>query len=51
MLKTKTFGDCCFSIVEPNLWNQLPSHIRLSKSIDAFKTSMKTFLFKYAYDL
>ena len=33
-LKTKSYGDRCWSIAGPNLWNQLPSHIRLSKSID-----------------
>ena len=50
-LKTKTYGDRCFSIAGPNLWNQLPSHIRLSKSIDVFKRSLKTHLFKDAFDL
>ena len=33
------------------LWNQLPSHIRLSKSIDVFKRSLKTHLFKDAFNL
>ena len=50
-LKTKTYGDRCFSIAGPNLWNQLPSHIRLSKSIDVFKRSLKTHLFKDAFNL
>ena len=36
-LKTKTYSDRCFSIARLNLWNQLPSHIRLSKSIDDLK--------------
>ena len=36
-LKTKTFGDRCFSIAGPDLRNKLTSHISLSKSIDAFK--------------
>ena len=49
--KTKTYGDRCFSIAGPNLWNQLPSHIRLSKSIDVFKRSLKTHLFKDAFNL
>ena len=50
-LKTKTYGDRCFSIAGPNLWNQLPSHIRLSESIDVFKRSLKTHLFKDAFNL
>ena len=39
------------SIAGPNLWNQLPSHIRLSKSIDVYKRSLKTHLFKDAFNL
>ena len=50
-LKTKTYGNRCFSIAGPNLWNQLSSHIRLSKSIDVFKRSLKTHLFKDALNL
>ena len=50
-LKTKTYGDRCFSIAGPNLWNQLPSHIRLSKSFDVFKRSLKTHLFKDVFNL
>ena len=45
-LKTKTYGDRCFSIAGPNLWNQLPDYIRLSKSVDVFKINLKTHLFK-----
>ena len=50
-LKTKTYGDRCFSIAGPNLWNQLPSHIRLSKSINVFKRFLKTHIFKDAFNL
>ena len=50
-LKTKTYGDRCFSIAGPNLWNQLPSHIRLSKSIGVFKRSLKTNLFNDTFNL
>ena len=45
-LKTKTCGDRCFSISGSNLWNKLPSHIRLSESIDVFKKSLKTYISK-----
>ena len=50
-LKTKTYGDRCLSIAGPNLWNQLPSHIRLSRSVGVFKWSLKTHLFKDAFNL
>ena len=50
-LKTQTYCDHCFSTTGLNLWNQLPSHITLSKSIDVFKRSLKTYLFKDAFNL
>ena len=48
-LKTKTYGDRCFSIAGPTLWNDLPCDLRLSKSIDIFKKNLKTYLFKKAF--
>ena len=32
-LKTKTYGDRCFSIAGPNLWNQPPSHISVIENV------------------
>ena len=39
-------GDKAFSASSPRLWNALPSTIRLSTTIDIFKRSLKTYLFK-----
>ena len=44
-LKTATYGYRAFSSAAPELWNQLPSSIRNSQSVDQFKTALKTHLF------
>ncbi len=41
-----TFGGRSFSFVAPTLWNSLPLSIRTAKDVDAFKTKVKTYLFK-----
>ena len=43
---TTTYGDRAFSVSAPKLWNSLPIEISLSTSLNSFKTSLKTFLFK-----
>ena len=44
--RTKTrYGDRSFSVIAPLLWNNLPSHIHNSNSLDQFKTLLKTHLF------
>ena len=45
----KTMGDHPFSIAAPILWNSLPLPIRQETSIDSFKCSVKTYLFKKAF--
>ena len=45
----KTYGDRAFSIAGPKLWNQLPLSIRYLSSVDSFKKSLKTYLFRLAY--
>ena len=45
----KTMGDRAFSIAAPFLWNSLPLPIRQETSIDSFKHSVKTYLFKKAF--
>ena len=45
----KTMGDRAFSIAAPILWNSLPLPIRQETSIDSFKRSVKTYLFKKAF--
>ena len=46
-----SFGDRSFIICAPKLWNQLPIQIRNSTCLSSFKSTLKTHLFKLAYDL
>ncbi len=49
-LKTKkTLGDRAFLIAAPFLWNSLPLPIRQETSIESFKRSVKTYLFRKAF--
>ena len=45
----KTMGDRALSMAAPFLWNSLPLSIRQETSIDSFKLSVKTHLFKKAF--
>ena len=45
-IKTKTFGHHSFSHAVPSNWNSLPHEIRHIQSTTAFKTVLKTHLFK-----
>ena len=46
----KTLGDRAFSAA-PNLWNNLPLHIRLEDNFERFKSLLKTHLFRLAFDM
>ncbi len=46
-----SYGDRAFYKAVPNLWYRLPRNIRHSKSINSFKCSLKTHLFKTAFNL
>ena len=50
--KTKftRFGDRSFSVAAPKLWNSLPNTITCCTTVPAFKTALKTHLFKQAYN-
>ena len=48
--RLKSYGDRCFAAAAPREWNKLPLHVRLSPSLDSFKTRLKTFLFKQCYE-
>ena len=41
-----SFFRCC-----PRLWNKLPFEIRACSDVNLFKSKLKTFLFKKAYDI
>ena len=43
------FGDRCFSVPGPRLWNALPQHIKDAESTNQFKVLLKTHFFKQAY--
>ena len=42
-----TVGDRAFSFAAIDLWNKLPLKLRDSKTLDTFKSDLKTHLFKY----
>ena len=42
-----TLGDRAFQSAAPYLWNALPSAIRNMKTLDTFKTAIKTHLNKF----
>jgi hypothetical protein len=39
-----------FGMAAPALWNILPYHIRSCSSLNIFKQSIKTFLFRQAFE-
>jgi hypothetical protein len=41
--------DRAFLKAGPTLWNLVPCEIRLSPSLDSFKTNLKKFLYRDAY--
>ena len=44
-----TYGDRCFSVAGPKLWNALPKDLRTCTSLYTFKSRLKTLLFKEAF--
>ena len=46
----KSYGQRSFSVRAPQLWNNLPEHIKNCSNINTFKKYLKTFLFKNFYD-
>ena len=45
----KSAGERSFKFSAPTVWNDLPNELRNSISLSAFKTGLKTFLFKQAF--
>ena len=43
--------DRCFEHAVPRLYNKLPLEIRSQTTVPAFKSKLKTFLFRMAYNL
>ena len=48
---TATYGDRCFSVAAPKLWNSQPGDSRYIENLCTLKTSIKTWLFKSAFNL
>ena len=47
----KNAGDRAFSYIAPRLWNGLPEDIKLSKTLENFKSKLKTYLFKKSFNV
>ena len=50
-VKNSTFAYRSFSVMGPRLWNELPTEIRSELNIDVFKKSLKTYLFRRAFNM
>uniref|UniRef100_A0A3B3HB31 Reverse transcriptase domain-containing protein n=1 Tax=Oryzias latipes TaxID=8090 RepID=A0A3B3HB31_ORYLA len=48
--RLKTRGDRAFAVRAPTLWNSLPEEIRLAGSLPVFKSLLKTYLFRCAFN-
>ena len=46
----KTFVDRAFSVVGPKVWNSLPNNVKTQRDVGHFKKSLKTHLFKMAFN-
>ena len=49
-VKCKSFGGRSFAYGGPKLWNALPKELKTCTNINTFKKSLKTLLFKQAYN-
>ena len=47
----KTLGDRSFTSAAPTLWNKLPAHLRNMDNFINFKSSLKTHLFRIAFNV
>ena len=44
-----TLGECAFQAAALHLWNELPLQLRTIGSVETFKNSIKTFLFRQSF--
>ena len=47
--RTMMYGDRCFEVASPILWNNLPVSLRTAKCLTQFRSQLKTHLFKAAF--
>ena len=50
LITQKTLGDRSFTKAAPAVWNSLPVELRQISDTDSFKSSLKTHLFRAAYE-
>ena len=50
IVRLKSYGNRAFSVAAPKHWNEIPLDIKLSRSVDAFKSRLKTYLFRLAFN-
>ena len=48
--RLKTAGDRTFRVIGPKLWNLLPINVKKAKTVNVFKSELKTFLFSLKED-
>ena len=44
-----SYGERAFSVAAPKHWNEIPLDIKLSRSVDVFKSRLKTYLFRLVF--
>ena len=49
-VRLKSYGSRAFSVAAPKHWNDIPLDIKLSRSVDVFKSRLKTYLFRLAFN-
>ena len=49
-VRLKSYGSRAFSVNAPKHWNEIPLDIKLSRSVDVFKSRLKTYLFRLAFN-
>ena len=49
--RTTIVHECSFNPMGPRIWNNLPETVINTTSFSAFKSQLKTFLFKCCYNL
>ena len=49
--RTATYGTRSFRVSAPQLWNQLPDHVKQAPSLLTFKKQLKTCLFRQAHSV
>ena len=49
--KSVTFEQRSLAVAGPQLWNSLPTYIKMEDTLDGFKSKIKTHLFKQAFNV